>query len=596
MIQIVSLILALAVGVQGSPIGVDGQPEKEATGIRLFELKGGWSDQPDADPNLNLTALLMGGVGSQRSFPALLEAMDSAFNDEEIDSIVLDLSGGPSFSMPQIEELCNALDRGRETNTKTIAWMENSNTSLMAIGSSCNTIFLTETGGVDLYSPSMMPIHFKTAMDLFGIEASVIRVGDFKGAVEPFMLPQMSDHLRGHYMAMLDSMNRYPVERIAKGRNIEAETVRQLQGTRIFTAKQALESGLVDVLAQHGTLEETIEDIFDGSVEWTRPGKKRRQQVNPFQIFTELFAPTREKKIPENSIAILHLTGEIVDGDTATPGSMVSEPAAKAINKLAENESVAGVVIRIDSPGGSATASEVIRLALENLAKKKPMVYSMGNLAASGGYWITCTGKPIYASEGTITGSIGVFGMKLSFGSALKQYGIHIDPVALDESATMMLPNRGWNEAEMARLQGTVDEVYDDFITRVSESRDIPQKRVREIAGGRVWSGGQAVELGLVDAIGGIDDAIAHIKQEAELEGEISIVHRPGPVDPMELFNLFGGGGEDSIRSLLDLPALRILASAGIDLRPYFARLIRMGDQRPFSIEARMATDLNPRF
>ncbi|MEC9475738.1 MAG: signal peptide peptidase SppA [Planctomycetota bacterium] len=596
MINILSLILALTVTVQGSPVLVDDTTEKEATTVRLFELKGGWSDQPDSDPSLDITSLMMGNVGSQRSFPDLIEALESAFNDEEIDAVVLDLSGGASFSMPQIANLCDVLDRGRDSGKKILAWMENATTSLAAIGSSCHTIFLTETGGIDLYSPSMMPIHFKTAMDLFGVEASVIRVGDFKGAVEPFMLPQMSDHLRDHYLAMLESMNRFPVERIAAGRNLDTETVRELQGIRIFTAKQALEAGLVDLLAQHGTLEQTIEGILDGSVEWIRPGKKRRQAVNPFQIFTELFSPVREKKIPENSIAILHLSGEIVDGDTATPGSMVSEPSAKVIDALADNDSVMGVVVRIDSPGGSATASEVIRLALENLASKKPMVYSMGNLAASGGYWITCTGKPIYASEGTITGSIGVFGMKLSFGPALKQYGIHFDPVALDESATMMFPNRGWNDAELARLQGTVDDVYDDFISRVSESRDINPNRVREIAGGRVWSGGQAVELGLVDAIGGIEEAVAHVKREAELEGEVSIVHRPGPIDPLQLFDLFGGGDDEAIRSLTDLPMLKILAAAGVDLRPYLARLVRMGSQSPFTVEARMPIDLNPRF
>jgi protease-4 len=596
MINILSIILTLTIAIQGPPVTVDNNSEKEATAVRLFELKGSWSDQPDASPALNVTSLLMGNVGSQRSFPDLLEALESAFNDEEIDTLVLDLSGGASFTMPQIADLCTVLDSGRGSGKKLLAWMENATTSLMAIGSSCHTIFLTETGGVDLFSPSMMPIHFKTAMDLFGVEASVIRVGDFKGAVEPFMLPQMSSHLRDHYLAMLDSMNRLPVELIAAGRDIDPETVRELQGIRIFTAKQALEAGLVDMLAQHGSLEQTIEGIVDGSVAWVKPGKKKKKQINPLQILTELFSPVREKKIPDNSIAILHLSGEIVDGDSVSSGSMVSEPSAKAINDLADNDSVIGVVVRIDSPGGSATASEVIRLALENLASKKPMVYSMGNLAASGGYWITCTGRPIYASQGTITGSIGVFGMKLSFGSAMKQIGIHIDPVALDESATMMLPHRGWNEVELARLQGTVDDVYDDFISRVSDSRDISPNRVREIAGGRVWSGAQAVELGLVDAIGGIEAAVAHVKREAEFEGEISIVHRPGPVDPMDLFDFFGGGDDDAIRSLTNLPMLKILAAAGIDLRPYLARLVRIGSQSPFTIEARMPIDLNPRF
>ncbi|MGE4633041.1 MAG: S49 family peptidase, partial [Planctomycetota bacterium] len=449
MVHLLLLALTLTVNAPALPVSIDDNNTEAATVVRLFELKGGWSDQPDADPALDITSLLMGGMASQRSFPELMTAMEAAFTDEEIDAIVIDLSGGARFSMPQVADMCTALNRGRDSGKKIVAWMENGTTTLEAIASCCDTILLTNTGGVDLYSPSLMPIHFKNAMDLFGVEASVIRVGEFKGAVEPFMLPQMSDHLRAHYVATLESMNRFPVDQIASGRAMTPTQVRELQAIRVFTAKQALEAGLVDVLAQHGALEDTIEGIIDGSVEWRRPAKKRRGSINPLQIFTELFAPTREKKIPDNSIAILHLSGEIVDGDSATPGAMVSEPSAKVINSLADNDSVVGVVVRIDSPGGSATASEVIRLALEDLAGKKPMVYSMGNLAASGGYWITCTGQPIYATEGTITGSIGVFGMKLSFGAALERFGIHLDPVALDESATMMLPHRGWNETEL---------------------------------------------------------------------------------------------------------------------------------------------------
>ena len=275
---------------------------------------------------------------------------------------------------------------------------------------------------------------------------------------------------------------------------------------------------------------------------------------------------------------------------------MVSEPSANEIDALADDDSVAAVVVRVDSPGGSATASEVIRVALENLARKKPIVYSMGNLAASGGYWITCTGRPIYASEGTITGSIGVFGMKLSFGPALERLGIHIDPVALDDAAMMMLPDRPWNADQVDRLQATVDEVYDDFIDRVSESRNIAPDRVRAIAGGRVWSGQQAVELGLVDAIGSLDDAVAHARREAGLGADSNLVHRPGPADPLDIFKMFMGGGDEAIRSMIDFPALRILAAAGVDLSPYVARLLGSSPSSGFTVEARMPVDLNPRY
>ncbi|MDE0959985.1 MAG: signal peptide peptidase SppA [Planctomycetota bacterium] len=597
MIHSLALVLSAVFLLPGSAVsGVDEADTQANTTARLFVLEGGWTDQPDPGETLDINTLLMGGSGTQRSFPDLMSALAAATADDEIDVLALDLGAGTQFTIPQITRLCASIEGARAAGKKCIAWLENSSTGLLAVASSCNSVIMTRTGGLDFHSPAMMPIHFKTAMDLFGVEASVIRVGDFKGAVEPFMLPQMSDHLRDHYMAMLESLNQFVVQQVASGRGLDANKVREMQKLRIFTPAQALDAHLVDALADHGTIEETIESILDRSVEWKRARKKRDTPFNPIKLFTELFSPKRQKSIPADSIVVLHLAGQIIDGDTATPGSMVSEPSAKEIDALADNDSVAAVVVRVDSGGGSATASEVIRVALENLASKKPVVYSMGNLAASGGYWITCTGRPIYASEGTITGSIGVFGMKLSFGPALERLGVHIDPVALDDAAMMMLPDRPWNADQIGRLQATVDDVYNDFIAHVCKSRDMDPVRVRAIAGGRVWSGQQALDLGLVDAIGSLDDAVAHARREAGLEADSNLVHRPGPTNPMDIFKLLGGGGDEAIRSLVDFPTLRLLALAGVDLRPYVARLLSSSPDGGFTVEARMPVDLNPRF
>ena len=601
MIPSLALVLSAALLLPGSAVTtVDeantGTDTRTNTTVRLFVLEGSWSDQPDAGQAFDINSILMGGGGPTRSFPDLMSALATATADEEIDALALDLGAGTAFTIPQVSRLCAAIETARAAGKNCIAWLETGNSSLLTVASSCNSIIMTRTGGLDFNSPAMMPIHFKNAMDLFGVEASVIRVGEFKGAVEPFMLPQMSGHLRDHYMAMLESLNQYVVNQVASGRSLDANKVREFQKLRIFTPDQALEEGLVDALADHGTVEETIELILDSTVEWKRARKKRSSPFNPIQIFTEIFSPKRQKSIPDDSIVVLHLSGQIVDGDTATPGSMVSEPSAKEIDALAEDDSVAAVVVRVDSPGGSATASEVIRVALENLARKKPIVYSMGNLAASGGYWITCTGRPIYATEGTITGSIGVFGMKLSFGPALERIGIHLDPVALDDAAMMMFPDRPWNADQIDRLQATVDDVYDDFISRVAESREMDPGRVRSIAGGRVWSGQQALDLGLIDAIGSLDDAVAHARREAKLGADSKVVHRPGPANPMDIFKMLGGGDDKAIRSLIDLPALRILAAAGVDLSPYIARLLSHSPNSGFTVEARMPVDLNPRF
>ena len=176
MIHLLLFVLTLTVNVPALPVSIDDDNTEAAIVARLFELKGGWSDQPDADPGLDITSLLMGGIAKQRSFPELMKAMESAITDEEIDIIVIDLSGGTRFSMPQVADMCTTLDRGRDSGKKIIAWMENGTTSLETIAASCDTILLTNTGGVDLGSPALMPIHFKNAMDLFGIEASVKKI------------------------------------------------------------------------------------------------------------------------------------------------------------------------------------------------------------------------------------------------------------------------------------------------------------------------------------------------------------------------------------------------------------------------------------
>src|SRR5438309_10272154 len=199
----------------------------------------------------------------------------------------------------------------------------------------------------------------------------------------------------------------------------------------------------------------------------------------------------------------------IVDGENERHGLLVSEPTVKAIQELESDKNVRGVVVRINSPGGSATASEAIRQALEKLAAKKPVVVSMGELAASGGYWVACLGRPIYAEPGTITGSIGVFALKLSFGSLLKKIGLRVESVTLDDSATAMSLERAWSPPEQQKMQEFVEDLYGQFLKRVAASRKMKVEAVDHIAGGRVWAGVQARKVGLIDEVGGFDVAVA---------------------------------------------------------------------------------------
>jgi protease IV len=218
--------------------------------------------------------------------------------------------------------------------------------------------------------------------------------------------------------------------------------------------------------------------------------------------------------------------------------------------------------VRINSPGGSATASEAIRLALERLAAKKPVVFSMGDLAASGGYWITTIGQPILAEVATITGSIGVFGMRFQPGALMRRIGVHTEIVRLDDGPLMDAIDRPWSESARARVQGFVDDVYTRFLANVAASRKKTTAEVDAIAGGRVWSGQQAVGNGLVDAIGGVDDAVAMVKQKAAVGDDVEVMHVPEPKNFAD--SLFSSLFEAQIAAGADAVALRaVLGQCG---------------------------------
>jgi protease IV len=445
--------------------------------------------------------------------------------------VVFDLSGGASFNRPQLREVERALQRVRAAGKQITCYLENADSGTFELAAQCDRVLMADMGALDLRSPSMSVMHLKDALDLLGIQVEVTRVGAFKGAVEPYMLPTMSDHLRAHYEAMLASINEDAVRRIATGRKLDPAAVRKLQAKRLFTAKDALQQGLVDQLVPWSGAERAIALVRgDEQFELTDAGpKKKRQSRDLMAILGSMLRQNKEEEIEDPQLVVMHLSGQIVDGDTPQPGSMVSGPAVKKLDELAANDLVKGVVVRINSPGGSATASEAIRTALQRLAAKKPVVFSMGELAASGGYWITTIGQPILAEASTITGSIGVFGMRFQPGALMRRLGVHTDIVRLDDGPLMDANDRPWSDAARAAMQGFVDEVYARFLANVAASRHKTTDEVDAIAGGRVWSGQQAVANGLVDAIGGLDDAIARVRAAASLGADVEVMHVPEP-------------------------------------------------------------------
>ncbi len=521
-------------------------PKKQ---IRLIALSGIYQDfleplQLDAG-----TLLLGGDFVKPKSFFRLCEYLDELSKEELVTHVVFDLSDLVlAMNSAQLDELARRMEKLKGAGKKTIAWVENASNVQLAIATTCDKIVMADFGGIDMPSTAMESMFYRDAMDLVGVKASVVRAGDFKGAVEPFMNPMMSEHLREHYRDMLKSINDAQVSRIAKGRGMTSAAVRELQQQRMLLPKEALAKGLVDHLAPYGSMKATISKLTDAELEWTTPKAKPKREMNFFDLMGNIMAGPRRSssRIREDSIVVLHLSGAIVDGKRASPGSIVSGPTVKAIDELTKDEKVKAVVVRVNSPGGSATASEAVRMALESLAKAKPVVFSMGEMAASGGYWVTCIGQPIYAEKGTITGSIGVFAMKLSLGSLLRRVGIHVESVALDESAAADAIDREWNESDSKNLQRFIDEVYDRFLELAGTSRKIPVEKLKSLAGGRVWTGEQAKQNGLIDELGGLDDSLVAAAKRAKLEN-YKVVHRPEPSSGLSLFELLGEDDESDI-------------------------------------------------
>ena len=544
----------------------DKESKPKPTNVHHLALSGTYVDFIGGS-SLDVQALLLGGGAKRKSFYRLCEHLEKLGENEDYKHIVFDLSANVSFNAAQLDELTRRLEKLNDKGKKTYAWLENATGAHVAIAATCDEVIMADFGGIDLPSTSMSSMFFKDAMDLLGVKASVVRAGDFKGAVEPYLNSKMSTHLREHYVKMLTSINDAGVSRIAKGRGLKSQEVREIQSQRMLLPREAVKAGLVDTLAPYGSMKETINKMIGGETKWKTP-KTTKKSVTIF----DLFSPGNARDyVKDNSIAVLHLSGAITDGKSGSTG-IVSGPSVKAIEKLIKNERIKAVVVRVNSPGGSATASEAVRQALVKLTKEKPVVVSMGSMAASGGYWISCIDAPVYAERGTITGSIGVFSMKMGTGQLMRRVGIHEESITLDDSAGLFEMSRTWSEGDVELMQGSIDSVYDRFLKLVSKARGISVDKVKPMAGGRVWSGTQAKRLQLVDEIGGLDDCLKLAAKRAKLD-DYHLIHRPQVSSGIDLSELMGGGDDEIFSDMFSSTALKLLSrTVGADTSKHILR------------------------
>lgn len=442
----------------------------------------------------------------------LVQCIRKAKNDPDIKGIyfsAMDVSAGKS----SLQNLHQALVDFKSSGKWVIAYADFYSQSAFYVASAADTLILNPNGVVDFRGLSVTYTYFKRMFDRLEVQPRVFYAGKFKSATEPFRLEKMSDENRLQVREYLDSMYDEYLNDISAARGMSKEDLRaaanRFDG---MTAQNSLASGMIDRIGYEDEALSMMTQLL---------GLESKDKIKKLKV-ADYFSSRVNK--PDYSIkdkvAVVYAEGELTDGTTKKPGEIVSYPYVQLLRKIRNDEKVKAVVLRVDSPGGSVMASDNILREIELIKKAgKPVVVSMGDVAASGGYYIACKADSIFAEPTTITGSIGVFAFIPVLQKTMEnKLGITFDTVSTGKFSNTGSGFYDFNSEESTLLQSRVDKIYDDFITKVADGRKISKEKVHEIAQGRVWTGKRAKELGLVDDLGGMDRACAAAAKLAGLE------------------------------------------------------------------------------
>ncbi|MEK0177763.1 signal peptide peptidase SppA [Microcoleus anatoxicus] len=515
------LVILIAMAASSSK---DAGPQVKDKSVLVFDLSLNITDsKPSRSTGAAIEEVLSEDGSDTVTLRTVLDAIESAKKDPKIVGIYLEGnsdSGGSGFA--NLKEVRSALQRFRDAKKPIFAYEMDWNEREYYLGSVANTIAMNPFGSVEINGFSSQTMFLAGALEKYGVGVQVTRVGKYKSAVEPFLLKKMSPENRQQTQKLLGDIWGEYLTTVGQNRKL---TVPQLQAIAdnggTLMAEEALNSKLVDKVA-----------YFDEIVTELKKLTGTDGEDKSFkQISLKSYAKIAENKNSNRAdnhkqVAVLYAEGEIVDGEGGV-NQVGGDRIAQELRKIREDNDVKAVVLRVNSPGGSVTASEVIGREVVLTAKKKPTIVSMGNLAASGGYWISMGSSQIFAESNTITGSIGVFGMLPNVEKLATNNGVTWDVVKTGRFADTNTISRPKNPQELANIQRVVDRIYDRFITKVADSRKLPKGKVQEIAQGRVWSGAAAKELGLVDTIGGLEDAVKEAAKQAKLGNDWQLEEYP---------------------------------------------------------------------
>ncbi len=496
------LLIGLAVGIAMSAKG--SKVELKGDHILTLNIRGGLSDLSQ-DKSFDLG--MRQGNQSAISIYDIIDGIKKAKNDKSIKALWIQMNYNEELSYAQIDLLRASVKDFKASKKPVVAYGEAVSQKMYYLGSAADKVMVNPQGALDVRGFAAQLTFFKKTLDRLEIKPQIFYAGKFKSATEPFRLDKMSDENKVQMKELLSDISNSVFSNIAADRKINLENLNlAINELRTSMPEDALSSGLIDKITYLDEAERELKSLM-------KQGEKTELKKLTLSNYLEDKFPSFKNE----GIAVYVAEGDIVDGK-AEEGSIGSEDMVKDIRVMAEDKDIKAVVLRVNSPGGSALASDVILRELDILKMKKPLVVSMGNVAASGGYYIASGAEKIFAEKNTITGSIGVFGIIPNIGQMMEnKLGVTFDEVELHEHAAMGV-YKNFDALEATRIQQSIDKIYFSFKSIVAKGRNMNIDSLENIAQGRVWSGTRAKELKLVDEIGGLKDAIAYIAKSKSLD------------------------------------------------------------------------------
>ena len=520
-----SLLFPLAFsGLVTQPARGADKPDGKAPVLAVFSFGGAVTESPANEDFLFAT--------QTESFKDLIARLKKTEKDEAVKGVVLMVSD-TSLGRSQIEEVRAVLEQIKASGKEVVGYADSVSMGSYLLLSGATRISVVPTGDVWINGIYGESPYLRGLLDKLGVVPDYQTCGNYKSAGEMFMRDGPSAEAQENLDWLMDGIFNAYLELVAQGRQVDTAKVREWIDHGMYSAEGAKRAGIIDEVEFRQDFVAGLKEKFGDDVVFEKKyGKKKGTEIDfssPMGIlkfYGELLSGPKKKESKKESVAIVYVEGMIMPGagdpsglPFLTGGMAYSTPIAKALDDAAADDSVKAVVLRVDSPGGSAVASEIILNATKRVAAKKPFVVSMGNVAGSGGYYVACGTKTIFADSTTITGSIGVVSGKFATTQMWDKVGVRWSAIKRGANAGMLASDSVFSDEQRQLMQGWMDEIYGVFKGHVVAIRGEKLKKdIDQLAGGRVYTGKQALELGLVDRLGGLDDAIACVAQEAKLE------------------------------------------------------------------------------